>query len=436
MSSGVNTKTDDRVGRAGQMAARGEALQAEMLLLAVLRDRPTDPHALVLLAQLALQRDDPARATDCLTQVERQLPEDDVARGDIAHLLLVAQAPQLALNCVQTLLRRVPNLPLAWMQLAHIRDTLGDTLGSLKARYQGFSRAHGAGRWRDASSTEPHLRDAIAQASQRYATERRDYLFAALDSARAAHGPESVRRVETALDGYLGFTDVRPSDPRQRPTFLYFPGLGDAPYHDPYLQPWAQRLQDHWSELRREAAVLLEEDTRLRSFLDFPEGAPREQYVSATSAAQAQPAWDAFFFYRHGERYDDNHRRCPATSAVLESIDLCRIDRIAPEICFSFLRPGSRIMPHHGVTNTRLVFHLPLIVPERCALNIVDVGPHEWREGEPMMFDDTYQHEAHNDSGSTRVILLMDCWNPHLSPPERAAVKSLVEAIDELENRP
>jgi aspartyl/asparaginyl beta-hydroxylase (cupin superfamily) len=93
-------------------------------------------------------------------------------------------------------------------------------------------------------------------------------------------------------------------------------------------------------------------------------------------------------------------------------------------------------MPHHGVTNTRLVFHLPLIVPERCALNIVDVGPHEWREGEPMMFDDTYQHEAHNDSGSTRVILLMDCWNPHLSPPERAAVKSLVEAIDELENRP
>ncbi len=432
----MSRQSDPRVARAAQLASQGDALQAEMLLLAVTRDHPGDIHASVLLAQLALQREDVARAAGLLAGAEQQLAEDDPGRIDLAHLLLAAQEPPLAQRCVETLLRRTPNLPVAWMQLAHIRDVLGDNLGSLKARYQAFTRAHRAGRWRDANSTEPQLRNAIAEASQRYVQERREYLIAAMDGARAAHGAQSVRRVEVALDGYLGFTDVRPLDPRQRPTFLFFPGLNDAPYHDPFLQPWAKRLQDHWGELRREAAELLEEDTRLRSFLDFPEGSKREEYVSRTGAADAPPAWDAFFFYRHGERYDDNHKRCPATSAVLDSIDLCRIDRIAPEVCFSFLRPGSRIMPHHGVTNTRLVFHLPLIVPDRCALNIVDVGPHEWREGEPMMFDDTYQHEAHNDSQSTRVILLMDCWNPHLTPPERAAVKSLVEAIDELENRP
>ena len=50
------------------------------------------------------------------------------------------------------------------------------------------------------------------------------------------------------------------------------------------------------------------------------------------------------------------------------------------------------------------------------------------------MFDDTYRHEAWNHSDDPRLIVLMDCWNPHLTPPERGAVKLLIEAIDSLEN--
>ena len=100
------------------------------------------------------------------------------------------------------------------------------------------------------------------------------------------------------------------------------------------------------------------------------------------------------------------------------------------------LDPGwkSAIMAHYGVTNTRMVMHLPLIVPEQCALNIVDGEAHSWREGELMMFDDTFQHEAWNRSDEPRLILLMDCWNPYLTEPEKIAVKQLVEAIDGLEN--
>jgi aspartate beta-hydroxylase len=90
-------------------------------------------------------------------------------------------------------------------------------------------------------------------------------------------------------------------------------------------------------------------------------------------------------------------------------------------------------MPHYGVTNTRLVMHLPLLVPSDCALRIVDGGEHCWREGELMMFDDTFQHEAWNRSASTRMILLMDCWNPHLTDPERLAVKQLVETISDFQ---
>jgi aspartate beta-hydroxylase len=78
--------------------------------------------------------------------------------------------------------------------------------------------------------------------------------------------------------------------------------------------------------------------------------------------------------------------------------------------------------------------HLPLIVPPDCALNIVGGASHHWKEGELMMFDDTFEHEAWNRSDQPRLIVLMDCWNPHLSGPEKMAVKQLVETLDALEN--
>jgi aspartate beta-hydroxylase len=77
--------------------------------------------------------------------------------------------------------------------------------------------------------------------------------------------------------------------------------------------------------------------------------------------------------------------------------------------------------------------HLPLIVPSNCALNLIDAGEHHWREGELVMFDDTFQHEAWNRSDRTRIILLMDCWNPHLSEVEKMAVKQIIETITGLE---
>jgi aspartate beta-hydroxylase len=83
------------------------------------------------------------------------------------------------------------------------------------------------------------------------------------------------------------------------------------------------------------------------------------------------------------------------------------------------------------VTNVRAVVHLPLIVPRDCTLTVGDEA-HHWREGECVAFDDTWLHEAWNRSGETRVILLMDAWNPHLTLAERDAMATLVEGIGEL----
>jgi aspartate beta-hydroxylase len=80
------------------------------------------------------------------------------------------------------------------------------------------------------------------------------------------------------------------------------------------------------------------------------------------------------------------------------------------------------------VTNTRVVCHLPLIVPEDCAL-VVGGETHRWQEGRAIVFDDTFEHEAWNRGTRTRVVLIVDIWNPHLSPAECDAVATLVAAI-------
>lgn len=94
------------------------------------------------------------------------------------------------------------------------------------------------------------------------------------------------------------------------------------------------------------------------------------------------------------------------------------------------LTPDSHILLHRGVTNTRTVVHLPLLVPADSALN-VGGELHVWREGEAVAYDDTYEHEAWNCSEYNRVIVLMDAWNPHLTEAERLAISDLVIAIGE-----
>lgn len=425
--------SDPRWDQLRSLAARGEVLQAEMLARQVLRDHPDFPPVLDLLAQLAAERGDLGAALNWIDRALALSPRDPQFLTARAELQAASGNLLDSRDTLESLVGNDPSQHVAWLLLADVCDELGDGAAALRARYQGVTRAHKAGRWLGPETTEPHLVDIVKHHVGTLRETRREVLQACLAQVRQRHGERSVPRIERALAGYLGEIDPTPPDPRQRPKFLYVPDLPPGPYHDPWLQPWATALRDAWRDIRDEALSLLSEDRDFESFLGLEPGEQAPEYVGGTNP---QASWDAYFFYRHGRRFDDHHLRCPRTSALLDSIDLCRIQHQAPEVCFSLIRPQSTIMPHYGVTNARLVFHLPLVVPPDCALHVIDGGAHHWQEGEPMMFDDTFQHEAWNRSDRPRLILLMDCWNPHLSPAEREAVTALVEAIDAIEQVP
>ncbi|TMH08879.1 MAG: tetratricopeptide repeat protein [Betaproteobacteria bacterium] len=435
MSTAISeTQSNDGLARLLQESEdcrlRGRTTEAERLLGKALTQWPDSLEAAMRLAQLALDRQDFGRAIELLQEACQRNPDEPQAALDLAVVHLNTGNPQAAVAVLEASLARTPEFCNGWLLLGQVREALGDELGALTAWYQAITRARRAGWWTDESTTPPQLLDAVLHAVDRLRRGRRQLFFGCYDDLRQTYGASELRRVDRALTGHLREWDSTPSDPRQRPKFLFFPDLPSSPYHDPFLQPWAPQLRAAFPDMRQEALDLIRQECALPNFIDFK---PGDRVENVLTGEGPQPAWEAFFFYRHGKRFDENHARCPKTSAVLESIELCRIADQAPEVCFSVLRPGTHIMPHHGVTNTRLVMHLPLIVPPDCALNLVDAGEHHWKEGELVMFDDTFKHEAWNRSTSTRIILLMDCWSPYLTPVEKQAVKRLVETISGLQ---
>src|SRR5690606_15553673 len=140
------------------------------------------------------------------------------------------------------------------------------------------------------------------------------------------------------------------------------------------------------------------------------------------------PDWGAYFLWKDGHE-QPGAARCPQTMAALANAPLTQIPNRAPSILFSKLAAQTRIPPHTGMVNARLICHLPLRVPEGCGFRVGN-EVREWVEGKAWVFDDTIEHEAWNTSNVDRYILLFDIWRPELTEEERHGVAALCRAID------
>jgi aspartate beta-hydroxylase len=415
-----------RLKAARQLAKDGRPAMAIDGLQRLQWQRPDSAEVAITIARLS--GDDAALAEQALATTLAARPDLEAVAVEQAIVRAGTGRLEQACEGLRTFVANAPSSPFAWLVLGQMLDDRGDRRDALLARFEALSHAHAVGVWQSPDTTPPHLVASVHAAVHAVMEQRREIFHAVLEPLRRAHGPAALRRIDRAVSGYLKDIDLSPPDAMQRPRFLYVPDVPTAPFLDTALQPWTPLLREAYPEIRTEALSLMLDGRDLEEFIKVQAGDRIGNYLGGV-----RPSWDAFFFYRHGTRYDENHRRCPRTSAVLESIDLARIPGQTPEICFSVLAPGTHILPHHGVTNARTVMHLPLIVPPQCALNLVDRGTHHWVEGEPVMFDDTFLHEAWNRSDSVRVILLMDCWNPYLTAAERAAVVSLSRAMGVLD---
>ncbi|MEO5829055.1 MAG: aspartyl/asparaginyl beta-hydroxylase domain-containing protein [Rhodanobacter sp.] len=411
---------------ARQQLRQGAFDDAEKSFLGLLARQPEDVEALRSVAYRQFERGEHVAAIQRLQVAVKVAPDDPGSWIQLANAQMATRDFSTAVTSFHSGLALAPRSFVARLQLGTALEQLGQPHEALKAYFMAIESARLMGRWQDDATTAPGLRDAVKHAVKYVNQGRRDLFRSVFDPLRERYGSAELVRVERSLAIYFSDQAANIADPRQKPRFLYFPDITSQPYYPRRHFPWLEALEAATADVRAELREVLAQERSLESFLAA--GPPQAAETMLRSSSQLEPSWDAYFFYREGRRYDEHCARCPQTTAALDDLPLVRIRGHAPETLFSVLSPGTHILPHTGVTNTRLVTHLPLIVPPDCAIR-VGGEEHVWQEGRCVTFDDTWEHEAWNRSEQTRVVLILDSWHPDLSEVERAAVTDLVEVI-------
>lgn len=411
------------LAEAKRLLQAGRLAEAERACAAVLEHTPDDVEALNVLALAAMRHGNPARAAALLERAIRVDAADPITFHHLGRALESIGNLPAAQAAMAEALRIRPDFYLSRLHYASLLERSGEADRSALQFVRAIRDAQSRNQWLDRASTPPGLRQLVEHAVRVTRGKRRSLLFGIAEPLSERYGRESMTRVEKCLRIYLGEEAAVFPDPRQRPGFLYFPDLPPAPYLDRATMPCIESLESRTAAVRAELLQLL------------PSGQGRERVFTSDEVERqnlrgtiGEPGWDGYYFYRHGIRRDENCDRCPATSAALDRLPLSRVREHGPEVLFSVFKPGTHLLPHRGVTNTRVVGHLPLVVPADCALS-VGGEVHVWQEGRVVVFDDTYEHEAWNRSGQVRVVLIFDLWNPHLTESEREAVTGIVAAI-------
>jgi aspartyl/asparaginyl beta-hydroxylase (cupin superfamily) len=264
-----------------------------------------------------------------------------------------------------------------------------------------------------------HARDFHAQ----YQSELRRTLLNAVSGAQGLGGPGS-RRIDAFIDHLTGRRKVY----GQEPTSFFFPGLPAIEFYEGECFPWLAEVEGLTGVIRSELRALMSDGSQAERFVpyvSYQDGVPLDQWTELNRS----PRWSAYYLYRNGEPVAEAEQRCPETISAIRLSDPPNVIHRSPAAMFSVLKPRTRIPPHTGVSNTRLVVHLPLLVPDGCGFRVGN-ETRFWQEGTAWVFDDTIEHEAWNVGDEPRTILIFDVWSPFLTAEERELVAQVTETMD------
>ena len=176
-----------------------------------------------------------------------------------------------------------------------------------------------------------------------------------------------------------------------------FSAVPNRPYVDVERFPELRRLRENWQAIRGEALQLFDEG-RIRAAATYND-------IGFNSFFKT--GWKRFYVKWYDEPLPSAKALCPKTVELVESIPGVNA------AMFALLPPGSKLGAHRDPFAGSLRYHLGLVTPnaDTCRI-VVDGEPYHWRDGEPVMFDETYIHTAENRSDVTRIILFCDVERP------------------------
>ena len=382
-----------------------------------------DPAELTKEADAALVAGRFDSAAELLAKAAELASHDSTIWMRLAAVHRAGGKPQEALGAVD---RALTINPLDFMALL-MRASLLDRLDEPSA---GEAWDHALSQTPD-GDLPPQIQAAVEQGRQRrdaWLDAREAALSAAMTASEALADPDERKRIARFRTNVLRRTKVFHSSP----THFHFPGLREREFHPRAAFPWLPELEAATETIAAELnAVMHAERAELVPYIQYADHLPLDQWRQLNN----NPDWTAIHLLNRGDRVEANARHCPETMRLLATLPQPNIAGAGPNAMFSLLAPETTIPPHVGVNNTRLVCHLPLIVPPGCWFRVGAETVH-WERGKAIVFDDTIEHEACNPSNELRVVFIFDVWHPDLSATEREAVRSLIEADPAAKSQP
>ena len=180
--------------------------------------------------------------------------------------------------------------------------------------------------------------------------------------------------------------------------FVYLcSAVPNRPMLDAARFPKLDLLREHWETIRDEARALYEAGHIGKS----------DRHDDVYGNSLFKKGWRRFYLKWYGDALPSARRHCPETVALLE-----RIPGLHAAM-FTLVAPRSRLGRHRDPFATSLRYHLGLITPnsDRCRI-FIDGEPYAWRDGEGVLFDETYVHWVENDTDAPRIILFCDVERP------------------------
>ena len=411
---------DRLLQQAGELANSGRAQEAERLWLRILEAEPRHSKALFNLGVNALLRGDAQKARGMLRTASEESPRD---------LPILMSLSNACRRCDDREAER------AAIDAALAVDAY--FLPALLAKATWLQRfgtpAEAATTYRNALKVAPpeslwpkELRAQLEHARvyvDRWSAAFSNHLVQRLAPLQESLGPAETRRWIEAISICAGHSSPFNSECNK----LHVPRLPAIPFFDTAEFPSLESLAGETDVIRGELLSLLQTDgERFRPYVTYKPGDPVNQWQELNHSSR----WSAFHLWRGGLPVEENLARCPETAKLLAAAGMATIDGLCPNAMFSALAPHTHIPPHNGETNARVVGHLPLVVPDGCRFR-VGFEVRRWNVGEVLVFDDTIEHEAFNDSDELRVVLIFDLWNPLLTSAERRMVNAMATATRE-----
>lgn len=183
---------------------------------------------------------------------------------------------------------------------------------------------------------------------------------------------------------------------------LRYAGNGGRPvfFDIDQVRPELRALERAYPQIRAECDALLAGAVPMPRYHEV--NRPATEISSATAGD-----WKVFMLEVLGHRPDANRERCPATCDALSKVPGVL------QAFFSVLDPGKSIPRHDGPYVGYLRYHLGVRVPKVDPPLIRVAGQdYVWREGEGVMFDDSWPHEVVNHATEPRVVLIVDVPRP------------------------